>query len=71
MRSSFSIASVALLGLFTPAASADVKLIIDTDAGFDVDDVGALAVAHHLQDLGQVDIIGTIYPSFFKEVIEA
>ena len=29
-------------------SSAPVQLIIDTDLGFDVDDVGALAVAHAL-----------------------
>lgn len=39
---------------------APVQLIIDTDLGFDVDDVGAIAVAHALADLGHVDIIGVV-----------
>ena len=34
--------------LLIPAILAKVNLIIDTDAGFDVDDIGALAVAHNL-----------------------
>ena len=33
---------------------APVQLIIDTDLGFDVDDVGAIAVAHALADQGHV-----------------
>jgi len=36
-------------------STAPVQLIIDTDLGFDVDDVGALAVAHALADQGHVD----------------
>jgi hypothetical protein len=35
-------------------------LIIDTDAGFDVDDIGALSVGHHLADQGKCDLIATI-----------
>ena len=31
--------------------------IIDTDAGFDVDDIGAITVANALEDLGEVEII--------------
>ena len=34
--------------LLVPTILAKVNLIIDTDAGFDVDDIGALAVAHNL-----------------------
>ena len=41
-------------------AAAPVQLIIDTDLGFDVDDVGALAVAHALSDQGRVDILGVV-----------
>jgi len=37
-----------------------VQLIIDTDLGFDVDDVGAIAVAHALADQGHVDLIGVV-----------
>ena len=36
--------------LLLSTAVATVNLIIDTDAGFDVDDIGALAVAHNLAD---------------------
>ena len=36
--------------LLAASALATVNLIIDTDAGFDVDDIGALAVAHHYAD---------------------
>jgi len=42
------------------AATAPVQLIIDTDLGFDVDDVGAIAVAHALADQGRVDILGIV-----------
>jgi len=41
-------------------STAPVQLIIDTDLGFDVDDVGALAVAHALADQGHVDILGVV-----------
>jgi hypothetical protein len=39
------------------AAASPIKLIIDTDAGFDVDDVGAISVANALQDNGEVEIV--------------
>jgi len=39
---------------------APVQLIIDTDLGFDVDDVGAIAVAHALADQGHVDLVGVV-----------
>lgn len=35
--------------LLSAAVSAKVKLIIDSDAGFDVDDIHAVAVAHNLE----------------------
>jgi pyrimidine-specific ribonucleoside hydrolase len=41
-------------------AAAPVQLIIDTDLGFDVDDVGAISVAHALADQGRVDILGIV-----------
>ena len=37
---------------FTASISAPVQLIIDTDLGFDVDDVGAIAVGHALANKG-------------------
>ena len=36
-----------------------VPIILDTDYGFDVDDVGALAVLHALADNGEADILAT------------
>jgi hypothetical protein len=36
---------------------ARVRLIVDTDAGFDVDDVGAIGVANALMDAGEAEII--------------
>merc|ERR1719174_2341561 len=47
------------LGLSTTRA-APVQLIIDTDLGFDVDDVGAIAVAHALADQGKADILAVV-----------
>ena len=37
-----------------------VPIILDTDYGFDVDDVGALAVLHALADNGEADILATV-----------
>ena len=36
--------------LLAASALAKVNLIVDTDIGFDVDDAGALAVAHYYAD---------------------
>ena len=49
-----------LILLFGTAVAEKVQLIIDTDLGFDVDDFGAIAVAHALADKGFVDIIGIV-----------
>jgi inosine-uridine nucleoside N-ribohydrolase len=46
--------------------AADVKLIIDTDAGFDVDDIHALAVAHNLEKQGRVDILATVTSTAYQ-----
>ena len=40
-----------------PASPPLVPLIVDTDAGFDVDDIGALSVANALADAGEAEII--------------
>ena len=37
-----------------------VPIIIDTDSGFDVDDIGGAAVLHALADNGEADILATI-----------
>lgn len=52
--------------LLAPVILAKVNLIIDTDAGFDVDDIGALAVAHKLADQGKVNIIATGHATGFE-----
>ena len=64
-----SFAAAALLASSTFAA--DVKLIIDSDAGFDVDDIHAVAVAHNLEKQGKVDIIATISSTAFRKSIAA
>ena len=48
--------------LYTFAAiNSTVNLIIDTDAGLAVDDIGALAVAHHYADQGKVNLLATMH----------
>lgn len=42
------------------AVQSKTHLIIDTDMGGDVDDVGALAVAHYYVDQGQAEILAVI-----------
>jgi pyrimidine-specific ribonucleoside hydrolase len=51
---------IAAATLIAAASGAPVQLIIDTDLGFDVDDVGALSVAHALADQGHVEIKGIV-----------
>ena len=46
-----------------------VELVIDTDLGFDVDDVGAVAVANHLADIGLCKIQGVVHNTGFVEGI--
>lgn len=58
---------MALLLLPLPALGATVPLIIDTDIGGgscrDVDDVGAICMAHALADNGEVDLLAIIQNS--------
>ena len=61
--------AVALLSALALAAGEVVQLIIDTDLGFDVDDVGAIAVANYLQDTGACKIISVIYNTGFYKGI--
>jgi len=57
----------AMIGL----GMATVPLIIDTDMDFDVDDVGALCVAHALQDLGEVDLLAVVHNAGYPTAIGA
>ena len=52
-------------------SNAQVPLIIDTDASFDVDDVVAICLAHSLADLGEVDILGIVHNAGIPEGIGA
>eukprot|EP00039_Didymoeca_costata_P014587 m.237240 g.237240 ORF g.237240 m.237240 type:complete len:66 (+) comp16055_c1_seq1:155-352(+) len=47
---------VAAVVVFVGVRGDPVRLIVDTDAGFDVDDVGAIGIANALQDLGECEI---------------
>ena len=46
-----------------PPQVGPIPLIVDTDYSFDVDDVGALCVAHALEDLGEAHLIGVVFDS--------
>lgn len=64
--------SLAATSLVSGAVSTNpVPLIVDTDAGFDVDDVGAIAVANALQDLGEARIIAVSHTNGFVKGIGA
>ena len=55
----------------SPPLVGPVPLIIDTDMSFDVDDVGAICVAHALADRGEADLIGIVYDSGYPEGVGA
>ena len=55
----------------SPPGSEPVRLIIDTDAGFDVDDIGALAVANALQDNGECEIIAAAHTNGYNLAVSA
>ena len=57
--------------LDTPTTPKTRRLLIDTDAGFDVDDVGALCVANALMDRGEVDIIAVGHTNAFVKGVGA
>jgi len=55
MKITSKITSACLVAI--PAvALAQCPLIIDTDLGFDVDDVGAIAVGHYLHGIGAAKV---------------
>lgn len=55
----FATLAVLVLGLARPSAAA-VRLILDTDASPDFDDIGALAIMHTLADSGEAEILATV-----------
>ena len=62
-------ALVALVCGASVFAAAPVKLIIDTDAGFDVDDVGAISIGNALQDSGEAEIVAVGHTNGFTKGI--
>lgn len=52
--------SVLLAVALAGTVQATEKLIIDTDMGGDVDDVGAIAVAHYYADRGQAELLAVM-----------
>ena len=54
-----------------PASAKPVPLIIDTDAGFDVDDAGAVCLANALQDNGETKIIAVGHTNGYVKGIGA
>lgn len=52
--------SLLFFAVVASASQASEKLIIDTDMGGDVDDVGALAVAHYYADQGQAELLAVM-----------
>lgn len=59
-----------VLPLFAAPAAA-VQLVIDTDMAGDVDDVGALCLAHALADLGEAAILAVVHNALVPEGIVA
>ena len=53
------------------ATTSPVKLIIDTDAGFDVDDVGAVCLANALADNGETEIVAVGHTNGYDKGIGA
>lgn len=48
-----------------------VPIIFDTDMSIDVDDVGALCVAHALEDLEETEILAVLHNTGLKEGVGA
>ena len=48
-----------------------MPLIVDTDFSFDVDDVGALCIAHALADRGEAALLGVVFDSGYAEGVGA
>merc|ERR1712000_770280 len=54
-------AVLAVASLFAVAEGAAVKLIIDTDASGDCDDVGAICIANALADNGEAELLAVMH----------
>ena len=66
------LAILAILAMLaTKSANAQVPLIIDTDASFDVDDVVAICLAHALADRGETKILAIVHDAGIPEGIGA
>ena len=60
-----------LCTILLPSILAQVPLIIDTDASFDVDDVVAICLAHALADRGEANILAIVHDAGIPEGIGA
>ena len=66
------LAILTILAILLPRYSnAQVPLIIDTDASFDVDDFVAICLAHALVDLGEANILAIVHNAGIPEGIGA
>ncbi|KAL1500476.1 hypothetical protein AB1Y20_013133 [Prymnesium parvum] len=54
-----------------PMGPRGVPLIIDTDMSFDVDDVGAICIAHALHDSGEANLLAVVHSTGYPEGIGA
>ncbi len=52
--------SAGVYGAHADAPTQPIPIILDTDMESDVDDVGALAMAHALADKGEIDLLGVM-----------
>ena len=67
-----NLAILAIFAILAPnSANAQVPLIIDTDASFDVDDVVAICLAHALADRGETKILAIVHDAGIPEGIGA
>ena len=62
---------VILVIVISEFSNAQVPLIIDTDASFDVDDVVAICLAHALADRGETKILAIMHDAGIPEGIGA
>lgn len=62
---------ILLIILFPLFSAAQVKIIFDTDFGGDADDLGALAMLHHLQDNNEIELLAVMSWSTEKNVVAA